>query len=94
MMGKTRRQQGLVAALLLFVATGCSGLFGSHRLPDDPLFANRKPAEGKASPTAPSRWFRSEPTPPFNPYFAGGRSGLQQASAAAPGQQAKAALHE
>ncbi len=80
MMGKSRRWHGLAYALLL-AATGCKGLFGSHGLPDDPLFANRKPAEGKATQAAPPRWFRSEPRPPFNPYFADLRGGIQQTSA-------------
>ncbi len=94
MMGKSRRWHGLAPALLLLAAAGCKGLFGSHGLPDDPLFANRKPAEGKASQPAPPRWFRSEPRPPFNPYFADLRTGVQQASAAEHPSQANAMPQE
>lgn len=54
-------------ALVCGALCGC-GMFRQHGLPDDPLFAQRKPIESKAVQTAPQPPAHAEPLPPPNPY--------------------------
>jgi hypothetical protein len=55
--------------LLTLLSAGCN-LFGPQGLPPDPLFANRKPIEAKATSGPPSATPHSEPAPAANPYAA------------------------
>jgi hypothetical protein len=58
----------VVAMLVLGCLAGCKGLFGSHGLPEDPLFVDRKPLESKADTARPAAPGWTEPAPPANPY--------------------------
>ena len=56
----------IVCLLLPMLLFGCKGMFGPQGIPDDPLFANGKPAESKAKAGPPVAPPFSEPTPPVN----------------------------
>jgi hypothetical protein len=65
---RTMVQAGCVAMML--AAVGCKGMLCTQGLPQDPLFANRKPIESKAITGPPEPVPHVEPTPPINPYAA------------------------
>ena len=66
----------LACIALLLVILGCKGMFGSQGLPADPLFANRKPIESKATAGPPVATPDREPVPPV-PTFGPGKSELR-----------------
>jgi hypothetical protein len=51
---------------LWFLLAGCTSLFGSKGLPEDPLFLSRKPIEAKAEMSTPVHISYSEPRLPLN----------------------------
>lgn len=59
------------AILALILATGCSlgcrGILGQQAIPEDPLFAKRKPVESKAVTAAPMAIAFVEPPLPLDP---------------------------
>ena len=67
-MGKRVGQIGCF--LLLLLLGGCKGMFGPQGLPADPLFANRKPIESKASAGPPIATPDREPMPPVQTFSA------------------------
>ncbi len=61
-----RRQIWLKAVLAAVCGLGCRGIWGGQGIPDDPMFASRKPVEAKAAMAAPVALAFVEPPIPLD----------------------------
>ena len=61
----------LACAMASLALAGCKGMFGPQGVPADPLYADRKPIESKASAGSPMATPDREPTPPVQAFGAG-----------------------
>jgi hypothetical protein len=78
----------LVGAMLAMAAMGCQALSGKSGIPEDPLFASRKPIESKAMTAAPIAVAFVEPPVPQDPdiALASGKDKMSVPSGPTPGK--------